>query len=331
MNIHQLDTPEFIECLYELYFKESKDEYDNFEKMLYGKFGKGITEKFLKPYNEKLYACPLKDLDKDAMGRFFPYADLGDIIKNMRWNDHASYNSYFEYPKRGSQQFIDALALEIPGEKIQCNTAVTSIDIHRKIAVADSGEYQYEFLISTVPLNRLLKLCGMQGCGGRLSSNKVLVFNIGFNRDAEEEVKGIHWIYFPGEETVFYRVGFYNHILSMEKASLYVEIGLKADEEIGLEKTSALYGQALEGLKKCGIIGSQNVEAYESIVMDPAYVHITKEGIENRKHLLRKLENEGIFCIGRYGAWTYCSIEDCLVQAKETALRISGMEMKEKG
>ena len=41
-----------------------------------GKFGKSITEMFLKPYNEKLYACDLTKLDKDAMGRFFPYADI---------------------------------------------------------------------------------------------------------------------------------------------------------------------------------------------------------------------------------------------------------------
>lgn len=39
--------------------------------MLYGKFGKSIVEKFLKPYNEKLYAVDLTKLDVDAMGRFF--------------------------------------------------------------------------------------------------------------------------------------------------------------------------------------------------------------------------------------------------------------------
>ena len=38
--------------------------------MLYAKFGRGICERFLIPYNEKLYACDLAELDKDAMGRF---------------------------------------------------------------------------------------------------------------------------------------------------------------------------------------------------------------------------------------------------------------------
>ncbi len=77
-NIHQLEKEEFIDCLYDLYFRKNEDPNGNFTSflnMLYSKFGISITEKFLKPYNEKLYACDLNELDKDAMGRFFPYAN----------------------------------------------------------------------------------------------------------------------------------------------------------------------------------------------------------------------------------------------------------------
>ena len=83
-NIHQLDKESFIDCLYELYFRKESTHYDSFIDMLYGKFGKGITDRFLRPYNEKLYACPLNNLESSAMGRFFPYADFEDIIRNMK-------------------------------------------------------------------------------------------------------------------------------------------------------------------------------------------------------------------------------------------------------
>ena len=82
-NIHQLPGDEFIECLSDLGDRPT-DPPSNFLEMLYVKFGKGIVEKFLKPYNEKLYACNLNDLDVDAMGRFFPHAELEDIVKNFR-------------------------------------------------------------------------------------------------------------------------------------------------------------------------------------------------------------------------------------------------------
>lgn len=95
MNIHQLEKEDFIDCLYYLYFKEEKETYDNFLDMLYGKFGQGIVERFLRPYNEKLYAIDLKKLDTDAMGRFFPYADTEAIIRNMKEGSNKSYNDTF--------------------------------------------------------------------------------------------------------------------------------------------------------------------------------------------------------------------------------------------
>src|SRR5688572_22929114 len=67
-NIHQLPQHEFIECLYDLFFRPG-GEPASFGEMLYKRLGRGITEKFLRPYNEKLYATSLDTLDPDAMGR----------------------------------------------------------------------------------------------------------------------------------------------------------------------------------------------------------------------------------------------------------------------
>src|SRR5690606_33729226 len=61
-NIHQLPQPEFIECLVDLFEKEDRSA-DNFKDMLLAKFGRGISERFLIPYNEKLYATDLARLD----------------------------------------------------------------------------------------------------------------------------------------------------------------------------------------------------------------------------------------------------------------------------
>ena len=97
-NIHQLDKAEFIDCLCDL-FKRDPRPPKSFLEMLYGKFGESITEKFLKPYNEKLYACDLDQLDVDAMGRFFPHASVEEIIANFKAPDATSYNRRFIYPK----------------------------------------------------------------------------------------------------------------------------------------------------------------------------------------------------------------------------------------
>ena len=99
-NIHQLEREDFVDCLYELYFREEGREGEprraaSFKEMVYRRFGKGIAERFLIPYNEKLYACELEELDVDAMGRFFPHANIDEVIRNMKFTDNRSYNSSF--------------------------------------------------------------------------------------------------------------------------------------------------------------------------------------------------------------------------------------------
>ena len=45
---------------------------NTFTDYIVSNLGNAICNKFVKPYNQKLYACDLDQLDFDAMGRFFP-------------------------------------------------------------------------------------------------------------------------------------------------------------------------------------------------------------------------------------------------------------------
>ena len=321
-NIHQLEKQDFIDCLYDLFNKQEKQEYDNFLDMLYGKFGKAIVEKFLKPYNEKLYACDLQSLDKDAMGRFFPYADIKQIINNMKNNEDVSYNNKFLYPKNGAGSFIDILYNNLDKEKVKLNTTIRAINQYNKIVTTAGGEeYKYEYLINTAPLNHFLNLFeedSYKNLERELSYNKVLVFNLGFNRKSKFVKE--HWIYIPDKEVNYYRIGFYDNILDSEKLSMYIEIGYEKDAIVDVEKQLKL---TLENLKKHNIIDDDmKLEEYVSIIMDPGYVHINGETDKKITELKDTLGKENIYTIGRYGAWTYCSMEDCMIEAKKLSNKL---------
>ena len=324
-NIHELSKEKFIDCLYDLFNKEEKENYDNFLDMLYGKFGKSITEMFLKPYNEKLYACDLKLLDKDAMGRFFPYADIKAIIKNMKESNISSYNNTFLYPKKGAQVIIDILLKNINNEKIILNTKVISIDKNNKEALLSNGEkIKYENLINTIPFNQFLKLFSNQQyneLSSKLTYNKVLVFNLGFNKKSSYDKE--HWIYIPDKNINFYRIGFYDNILNSNKLSLYIEIGYSKNQKIDEQKIKKQLDLTLRNLKKMQVIDdSFELIAYESLIMDPAYVHIDTQNTLQIKNIMQELQNDNIFSIGRYGGWTYCSMEDCMVEAKKLSTKL---------
>ena len=324
-NIHQLEKEEFIDCLYDLFNKQEKENYDSFLDMLYGKFGKSIVEKFLKPYNEKLYAVDLNELDVDAMGRFFPYADKEAIINNMKQSKVNSYNSSFLYPKKGAGSFINILYQELDKEKVLLNTKVDEIDLENKIVKLSNGEeYEYEYLINTMPLNQFLKLLGKyNSLLEELSYNKVLVFNLGFDKPSPLCTKE-HWLYIPSKDSNYYRVGFYNNILGDDKLSMYIEIGYNKNDIIDDKVIKEQLELTLENLKKDKIIDdSMKLVDYVSVVMDPAYVHIKPETTKKIDKLKAEFKEKGVFTIGRYGAWIYNSMEDSMVSAKELAKNLN--------
>lgn len=321
-NIHQLEKQEFIDCLYDLFNKTEKENYDNFLDMLYGKFGKSIVEKFLKPYNEKLYACDLQTLDTDAMGRFFPYANLKQIIDNMKANKDASYNNTFLYPRNGAGSFINILYNKLDKEKILLNTAINSIDMDNKIVKTDSGDvYKFEYLINSAPLNHFLEFFNNSSFSKlkeELSYNKVLTFNLGFNK--KSKFTNEHWMYIPEKEANYYRIGFYDNILDADKLSMYIEIGYDKNAKIDVKEQLDL---TLYNLRKHGIIDdTMKLEEYVSLIMDPAYVHINGQTDKKIQDLKELLSNNQIYTIGRYGAWTYCSMEDCMLEAKNLSNKL---------
>lgn len=323
-NIHQLPKDEFIDCLYDLYNKTEKEKYDDFLDMLYGKFGKSITEKFLKPYNEKLYACDLHFLDKDAMGRFFPYADINSIINNMKSNSDKSYNNKFLYPKKGAGSFMDILYSKLDSSKVLTNMELNEIDVEKKLAYTENSIIEYDFLINTIPLNKFLGLIGdknYQDLINELSYNKVLVFNLGFNK--KSSFNNEHWMYIPDKDVNFYRIGFYDNILDFNKLSMYIEIGFDKNSVINETVIQKQLDLTLSNLLNLGIIDENTeLEEYVSIVMDPAYVHINHDTNIKVKETFNNISKENIYSIGRYGAWTYCSMEDCMIEAKKLAEKL---------
>jgi protoporphyrinogen oxidase len=319
-NIHQLPQADFIECLHDVYFARSSDvkrqpgaqpaPENNFKEMLYARFGKGICERFLVPYNEKLYACDLSTLDKDAMGRFFPHADLTDIVANMKVADNASYNASFTYPEGGAIEYVKALASGVRPGGIALGEALLSVDLKEKVAKTTQRTIRFERLVSSAPFHRFAQVCGLEHDPATWAYNKVLVFNLGFDQKGKT---GVHWAYYPAKATSFYRIGWYDNIFDTDRMSLYVEIGFPKDAVIDV---AGMRARVLSDLQREGVVTGQKLVAEHSVVMDPAYVHITQRSLAEHARLTSELEERGIWSLGRYGGWTYCSIEDNIVEAR---------------
>jgi len=318
-NIHQLPHDEFVECLHDLFFARSETggqpppEHASFQAMLYARYGRAIAEKFLIPYNEKLYACDLGTLDQHAMGRFFPHADLPDVIRNMRAPDNRSYNSTFTYPRGGAIEYVKALASAVRPDRVSCGEALLEIDLAARVARTSRRALRFERLVSSAPFPALARAAKLDHDAGAFTWNKVLVLNLGFDRKGARDV---HWVYYPNRARVFYRIGYYDNIFDTDRLSLYVEIGLPSDADVDVD---AMRARVLDDLRAEGVISDHHLVADHAVVMNPAYVHITRASQAEHARLAAALRSQGVFSIGRYGGWTYCSIEDNIVEARALA------------
>jgi hypothetical protein len=171
-------------------------------------------------------------------------------------------------------------------------------------------EIRYERLISSVPFDKLVAMTGLEHDAGAFSYNRVLVHNLGFDKKGW---KNVHWVYFPSRERCFYRVGFYDNIFDTDRMSLYVELGFPREGNIDFVATQK---RVLDDLAAEGLIDGHHLVAHHAVVMDPAYVHITQRSLAEHARLSAILRGHGVYPVGRYGGWTYCSIEDDILEAR---------------
>jgi protoporphyrinogen oxidase len=212
---------------------------------------------------------------------------------------------------------VRALLHDLAPGTVSCGERVLRIDLATKTAETTNRTIRWKHLVSSAPLPKLLAMTGLPHDEGAWSWNQVVVWNLGFDRKGQS---GVHWMYFPDREVSFYRVGWYDNILDGDRMSLYVEIGAPAGARPDPE---VLRARVLEDLARERVIDGHALVSSHTVTLDPAYVHITKRSIAEQQRTCALLDAAGVHSVGRYGGWTYCSIEDNLIETQALAVRLA--------
>jgi protoporphyrinogen oxidase len=224
-----------------------------------------------------------------------------------------SYNATFTYPTGGAIEYVRALLRDLPEGALALGESIQSIDVDARIVQTSKRRISFERLVTSAPLPSVLQACGVAHDGEAFTANQVLVLNLGFDQKGRDDV---HWLYFADPTLAFYRVGFYDNILNTSRMSLYVEIGMPGGAPVDV---AAAQERVLADLERARIVTTQALIASHHVVMKPAYVHVTKRSLTETARCKDLLARHGVHPIGRYGGWTYCSIEDDIVEARALA------------
>src|SRR3954454_10622160 len=135
----------------------------NFEEFIYKVWGRGIAKHFAIPYNQKLWAVPLEEMETSWLGGRVPLPNLEEMIEGALSPvpKPMGPNARFGYPLRGGfQALMDGFLPHLRGG-LRLSTRVAGVSPRRHTATFDDGSsVRYAHLISTMPLPRLVALAG---------------------------------------------------------------------------------------------------------------------------------------------------------------------------
>lgn len=310
----------FIQAL-----KRKKKTHDNYEEWIYSAFGKGIAKNFYLPYSRKFWTIEAKELTTDWLDVRVPRPSLKQVIHGALspQDDEFGPNALFRYPDSGGIKHL-AQALVNKNMKIKLRKKANKLEIKKKVIHFDDGAtLRYNNLISTMPLPELFKISDyapapVASAVRGLRHNSVLCVNLGVRR---EKLNNFHWVYFPEEDYIFFRVSFPNNFSKSTApkgwSSIQAEISYSNTKPISLK---GITDRVISGLLKARIIRPQDHVKLISIKDIPyAYVIYDHDRIRNLTAINYFLQNNQIINAGRYGKWEYQWMDNAILDGKRAA------------
>ena len=319
-NLHRLPPQEKARCLEGLIrvaLDSSERTFGNFHEFILRTFGDGIADLFMLPYNTKVWGFEPKKLDAGWIADRVSVPDPTRVARNVALDrDDVDWgpNSTFRFPRHGGTGAIwTAVQGLLPGDNIQTGAEAVELNLHNKtVTFADGKTLPYEKLISTIPLTVLAEISGHKPwieLAQKLVYSSTHVVGVGIKGAAPKELETKCWMYFPEDNSPFYRVthfSFYspNNVDDIGKHwSLMCEVSESADKPVD---EGQVVDQTIQGLVASGLIQSPD-QVVHSWTRRFEYTYPTptpgRDAIVHR--LLTEMADAGIYSRGRFGAWKY--------------------------
>jgi protoporphyrinogen oxidase len=299
------------------------EEPGNFEEYCLRHFGAGISKHFMIPYNEKIWGVHPREITAAWCSRFVPLPNLEQVIAGAvgAGPPELGYNQSFLYPKAGGiETFTRALQTRMVGGKVHTSSSPDIVDWRRREVVVGGERIPYRALVATIPLPELLKRMPelppqIEHEAARLRCTTLRYLNIGARGKPRDDW---HWIYVPEKRYPFYRVNVFSTAMSNMApegcSSICVEM---ADRGPITETTLRDTAAALVAAGALGDVG--DLVFTEEKQIEYAYVVFDQHYYQATRTIFGFLEDSGIYPRGRYGAWTYNAMEDCVLAGREVA------------
>ncbi len=304
----------------------------NFKEWMYYRFGTGITDCYLLPYNEKIWKTPAEEMGVDWVDGRVPDPPLEDVIKASLGITTEGYTHqlHFLYPREGGvEALVRGLMTQV--KTVRTGFAVTSVRRKRSSWIVSDGceERDYSRLVSTIPIPELTGLLDdapkpVQEAGRKLVHRSLVTVMLGLGL---ERLNDFSWVYFPSpDQGRFNRISFPSNfsdrVAPAGASSAVAEITCDADDDIWTTPDERLVEHVIERADALGVIHRSDVILSRVARTRYAYVVFDKEHRRNLDLVKTYAAKVGIELLGRFGQFDYINTDQVLLRALELSRRL---------
>jgi protoporphyrinogen oxidase len=335
-GLADLSKEDNYECLYYYVYNllnNNDFKHGNFKEWIYATFGKGIAEKYMIPYNEKIWNMKSESMGADWVERRIPKPPLEDVIKSSLGIQTEGYTHqlFFYYPKRGG---IQSLVKELESKA----RGVVTCDFHIKSICKEDGlwlvknerdEKMFDRIISTIHLKDLVEAIKdvpeeiISAVNG-LRYNSLISVMLGLE---VSRLNDISWIYMPEANINANRVSFPSnysrYVAPPGKSSLLAEITCNEGDDLWSRRDEEIIEETIDDLHKIGIIDRKSVCYSQLRRSKYAYVVYDLRYAEKISLIHQYFHNIGIHLCGRFSQFEYLNMDACVRSAMNKAQELA--------
>lgn len=327
-GLSDLPKEENFECL--KYFVQNlirkergeANKPNNLRDWFYYTFGKGITEKYLIPYNEKIWKYPLEKTGLEWVERI-PNPPVEDIIKSSLGIETEGYTHqlFFYYPKVGGIQALIKSLEEKISKNINTGFEVKKIKKDDEWVVSNGVEERFfDRVVSTIPIFELVDMVDMSNevkeAAGNLKFNSLITILLGLETP---KVNDFSWLYIPDADVLTHRVSFPSnytpYAAPKRKSSVLAEITCNIGDNIWRMKEQEIISRTIDDLHRLKIINKEGVCFAKMKKVKYAYIINDLYYSKNVEIVTDHLTRSGIDLVGRFAEFRYLNMDACIRNA----------------
>ena len=298
---------------------------ENFEDFILQKFGKGIADHFMLPYNRKLWARDIKQMSVEWTSERIA-APKGDVERfDVTGGERKPLQSGTQvgYPIGGGfDEIFKSFVPHLPA--VELNSTVVHINPKEHVATTDGGEkYHWEFLASTMPLPVLVDMVEgtpdeIVAAADKLEYMSLRVELLLAGRKLDTPIQRL---YVSDSETPSHKIALNHNSSDFLRAkpchAIMAEVSMSLDKPVEVDQIAP---KTISLLCNLGILDSPDDIVWRSHVdVEYAYPVYTHERPALVKIIKEWMVQNHIHTLGRFGDWEYINSDKCIMKGLDMA------------